>query len=68
MRSAMRTLTRLGILVEAIAKFLKELARCFPDLYGQVDEPIIDQFVERQGERFGFGKPSETKCQLPEVA
>ena len=63
----MRNMTRLGILVETVSKFLRELARCHPALHAQVDQDIIRRFVEREGECFGFGKPSETKRQLPEV-
>jgi len=47
---------------------LRELARRHPALHAQVDQDIIRRFVERDGECFGFGKPSETKRQLPEVA
>jgi len=67
-RSAMRNMTRLGILVATVSKFLRELARCHPARHAQVNEDIVCRFVERKGECFGFGKPSETKRQLPEVA
>jgi hypothetical protein len=67
-RSAMRTMTRLGILVAAVSKFLRELARHNPALHAQVEPQIIQRYVDREGECFGFGKPSETKRQLPEAA
>ena len=60
-RSAMRTMTRLGILVATISKFLRELARHHATLHARVDQDIVRRFVERDGECFGFGKPSETK-------
>jgi Transposase domain (DUF772) len=40
-RSAMRGLTRLGILVEAIAKFLRQLRRLCPALHAQVASETI---------------------------
>ncbi len=67
-RSAMRTMTRLGILVAAVSTFLRELARHDLALHAQVDPEDVSRLVEREGECFGFGKPSETKRQLPEVA
>ena len=67
-RSAMRTMTRLGILAAAVSKFLRELARHDSALHAQVDPETVSRFVEREGKCFGFGKPSETKRQLPEVA
>ncbi len=67
-RSAMRTMTRLGILVAAVSKFLRELSRHDPTLHAQVDPEIVRRYVDREGECFGFGKPSETKRQLPEAA
>lgn len=67
-RSAMRGMTRLGILVAAVSKFLRELARHDQALYALVDQEISRRFIDRKGECFGFGKPSETKRQLPKVA
>jgi hypothetical protein len=68
-RSAMRSLTRLGIFVEAISKFLRELARLQPTLFEQVERETVRLYVERKGEGcFGLTKPSETKAKLPEVA
>ena len=66
-RSAMRTLTRLGIVVETISKFLRELSRKQPDLYSTVDRDVVRLYVERRGEDcFEFAKPSESKRRLPE--
>lgn len=64
----MRTMTRLGILVQAGSKFFHELARCHPALYVQIERDTLRRFVERDGACFGFGKRSETRRQLLEVA
>lgn len=48
-RSAMRSMTRLGIFVEGLAKFLKELKRSHPRLYKKVDQKIIERYVSRKG-------------------
>src|SRR5262249_38569856 len=48
-RSAMRGLTRLGILVEAISKSLRELRRIHPDLHARVDPEIVRKYVDREG-------------------
>jgi hypothetical protein len=49
-KSAIRGLTRLGILVEATSKFLRELRRKHPDRYAEVDAEVLRKYVERQGE------------------
>jgi DDE family transposase/transposase-like protein DUF772 len=68
-RSAMRSLTRLGILVESISKFLRELRRVHPDLHSQVDPELIRKYVDREGNGcFASTKPSESKRRLPEAA
>lgn len=68
-QSAMRTMTRLGILVDTVSKFLRELARRHPELHERVDREVVRRFVERKGGGcFAFAKPSESKQQLPEVA
>jgi hypothetical protein len=67
--SAMRRLNRLGILVETVSKFLRELARCYPLLFAQVEDEIVRLYVKRTGEGcFGLTKPSESKARLPEAA
>lgn len=67
--SAMRVLSRLGIVVETLSKFLRELARYHPTRYSEVDPEIIRLFVARQGEGcFALSKPSEAKQRLPEAA
>jgi Transposase DDE domain/Transposase domain (DUF772) len=68
-RSAMRGLTRLGIVVESIGKFLRELRRLHPDLHGQVDPALIRKYVDREGDGcFASTKPSESRRRLPEAA
>lgn len=67
-RSAMRSLTRLGVVVETIAKFLRELARMHPALHERVDADVIRRYVERTGEGcFARTPPSESKRRLPEA-
>jgi hypothetical protein len=66
--SAMRRLSRLGIVVETVSKFLRELARLHPVLFAQVEEEIVRLYVKRSGEGcFGLTKPSEAKARLPEA-
>ena len=68
-KSAIRGLTRLGILVEATSKFLRELRRKHPDRYGEVDAEVLRKYVERQGDGcFANTRPSESKRRLPEAA
>ncbi|MCA9236243.1 MAG: transposase [Planctomycetales bacterium] len=68
-KSAIRGLTRLGILVEAASKFLRELRRKHPDLFAQVDAEIIRKYVQREGNGcFAATRPSESKRRLPEAA
>jgi hypothetical protein len=68
-KSAIRGLTRLGILVEAVSKFLRELKRKEPERYAEVDGEIVRKYVERQGNGcFADTRPSESKRRLPEAA
>ena len=68
-RSAIRGLTRLGILVEAASKFLRELKRTFSEQYADVDPEIVRKYVERQGNGcFANPRPSESKRRLSEAA
>jgi hypothetical protein len=68
-RSAMRTLTRLGILVETMSKFLRELCRKFPSIYSAIESQIVDRYVRKEGDNcFSLTRPSETKNRLPEAA
>ena len=68
-KSAIRGLTRLGILVEAASKFLRELKRRCPECYAKVDAEILRKYVERRGDGcFADTRPSESKRRLPEAA
>lgn len=67
-RSAMRSLTRLGVVVETISKFVRELSRIYPQLYESVDRTLIRRHVDRTGDGcFADTKPSESKRRLPEA-
>src|SRR5205085_1316828 len=48
-RSAMRTLSRLGIGVATGSKCLQELARRYPTLYATGEREVIQLYVERRG-------------------
>lgn len=68
-RSAIRGLTRLGILVEAVSKFLREVKRKHPQQFQSIDRDTICKYVERTGDGcFGNTRPSESKKRLPEAA
>lgn len=68
-RSAIRGLTRLGILVEATSKFLRELKRKQPAHFSSVESDIIRKYVKRTGDGcFGDTRPSESKRRLLEAA
>ena len=68
-RSAMRSLTRLGTIVETVSKFLRELRRTHPDLFGILDADDWRRYVDRTGEGcFALTIPSESKRRLPEAA
>ena len=68
-RSAIRGLTRLGILVESISKFLREMRRTLPDTFGFVAAECIEKYLDRSGEgSFADTRPSESRRRLPEAA
>ena len=68
-RSAMRDLTRLGIIVESISKFLRELRRLHPIWHAQVDLELVRKYLDSEGNGcFASTKPSESKRRLPEAA
>lgn len=67
-RSAIRKLSRLGIVVESVSKFLRELAWVEPTLYERVDPEVVRLYVERQGEGcFDWSKSDQAKRRLPEA-
>jgi hypothetical protein len=68
-QSAMRGLTRLGIIVESISKFLRELRRLHPGLHARVDPDLVRKYVDREGNGcFASTRPSESMRRLPEAA
>lgn len=68
LRSAMRTLTRLGIVVEGISKFVRELSRHHPDLYAQISKDVIRRYVDREGDgAFAHTAPSVSRRRLGEA-
>ncbi len=68
-RSFMRNLTRLGILVESTSKFLRELRRTSPLLYQGLDPELWRKYVARTGDGcFALTTPSQSKCRLLEAA
>ena len=68
-RSFMRSLTRLGILVESMSKFLRELRRTYPELYEGIDPELWRKYVARTGDGcFASTTPSQSKCRLLEAA
>jgi hypothetical protein len=68
LRSAMRSLTRLGIVAETISKFGRELERFHPDLYARIDGETIRRYVEREGAgSFANTAPSVSRRRLDEA-
>lgn len=68
-RSAMRSLTRLGTIVETVSKFLRELKRTHPGLFDRVGPTDWRRYVDRTGDGcFALSVPSESKRRLPEAA
>ena len=68
LRSAMRALTRLGIVVETISKFARELERHHGDLYSQVGDEVMRRYVECEGDgAFAHTTLSVSKRRLGEA-
>jgi len=68
LRSAMRSLTRLGIAVETISKFMRELKRFDPALHCQIDVDMIRRYVDREGDgAFANTSPSVSRRRLLEA-
>lgn len=68
LQSAMRALTRLGIVVEGIAKFARKLSRRHPDLYDRISKDVIRRYVVREGDgAFTHTAPSASKRRLGEA-
>ena len=68
LRSYMRNLTRLGVVVESIAKFLRELGRRYPGLAEDLDDRWHHRYLARKGDGgFANTRPTESKRRLPEA-
>lgn len=68
LRSAMRSLTRLGIVGETISKFARELARFDPALHARIDGELIRRYVDREGAGcFSNTAPSTSRRRLDEA-
>ena len=66
--AAMRALTRLGIVVESISKFARELERYRPGLHEQISKEEIRRYVDREGNgAFANTAPSVSKRRLGEA-
>ncbi len=64
----MRSLTRLGIVVEGIAKFVRELSRHHPDLHARISTDVIRRYVDREGDSaFAHTAPSVSRRRLGEA-
>ena len=68
-RSNMARLGRIGIFVKGIDRFLLNLKRHHPILYGRIDGELIQRYQgEKAKQCFAGVKPSESKRVLSEVA
>lgn len=68
LRSVMRSLIRLGIVVETISKFARELARIDLALHALIDGGIIRPYIDREGIGcFANTAPSASRRRLDEA-
>lgn len=68
LRSAVRSLTRLGIVVETILKFARELERFDAALYARINADIIRRYVDRESAGcFSNTAPSASKRRLDDA-
>ena len=68
LRSAMRSLTRLGIVVETISKFVREPKRLDAALHSRIDADMIRRYVDREGDgAFANSSPSVSRRRLLEA-
>lgn len=64
----MRSLTRLGIVVETISKFARELERFHPALHALIDGGLLRRCVDREGPGcFANTAPSASRRRLEEA-
>jgi len=65
--SNIRLLTRLGLFVDTITTFLKELKKVHPRICAQVAEELLGRYLDREG-YFADARSSEAKRRLSEAA
>lgn len=65
--SNIAVLTRLGLFVETITKFMKELRRASPDRLEQLDRRYAERYLDREG-YFSDAKKEQARRRLPVVA
>jgi len=65
--SNIATLTRLGLFVETVTAFLKELRRALPGKLAEVERGYTKRYLEREG-YFADAKKEQARRRLPAVA
>ncbi len=67
-RSNMRKLSNIGVFVQTINKFLKNLSRHHADLFQSVPQELRDRYSKRGLRYFSMVKPSEARKTICQVA
>jgi hypothetical protein len=65
--SNIRQLTRLGLFVQTVTKFLEELRKEHPRLCGRLPEELVERYLDREG-YFGDARSSEAPRRLAQTA
>ena len=65
--SNIEVLTRLGLFVETVTRFLKELRRDAPGKLGRIERDIVRRYLEREG-YFSDARREQARRRLPVVA
>lgn len=65
--SNMAVLTRLGLFVETVTNFLRELRRTHPDKLAALDAGYVKRYLEREG-YFADARREQSRRRLPAVA
>lgn len=65
--SNIRQLTRLGLFVQTVTKFLEELRKEHPRLCGRLPEELLERYLDREG-YFGDARSSEAPRRLEQTA
>ena len=66
--SNMAHLTRLGLFVETISLFLRQLRKAHPRSYGRLDGRLLKRYVEREAGGFGDARGSDARRRLEDCA